>query len=366
MDCGSGMCRLGYAGDDAPRTVFSSVVGKWAKPPRMVGYGHKRNAYIGDEAQAKRGVLRLNYPIEHGIVTNWDDMELVWQHAFKELRVPPEEHPVLLTEVPLNPTANREKMMQILFETFSVPASYVALEGILSIYASGRNTGIVLQIGEGCCTTLTITEGYTFERCTQRMDLGGRDLSEFMGRLLGERGYALTTSAEREIAREIKEKECYVALDFEEETNTAACSNALMRSYKLPDGHTLTLGSERFRCPELLFQPALVGREDFGIHELVHFAIQNSEVDKRKDFYGNVVLSGGSTMFPGLAERMQKEMARLAPATMKVKIIAPPERKYSVWIGGSILASLSTFQQMWISREEYDEAGPMIVHRKCF
>ncbi|KAI8854743.1 hypothetical protein BC829DRAFT_379548 [Chytridium lagenaria] len=301
IDNGSGMCKAGFAGDDAPRAVsLSSIVGRPRHQGVMVGMGQK-DSYVGDEAQSKRGILTLKYPIEHGIVTNWDDMEKIWHHTFyNELRVAPEEHPA-----------------------------------VLSLYASGRTTGIVLDSGDGVSHTVPIYEGYALPHAILRLDLAGRDLTDYLMKILTERGYAFTTSAEREIVRDIKEKLCY--------------SSALEKSYELPDGQVITIGNERFRAPRPSSSP----------HSWC-------DVDIRKDLYGNIVLSGGTTMYPGIADRMQREITALAPSSMKIKIVAPPERKYSVWIGGSILASLSTFQAMWISKQEYDESGPSIVHRKCF
>lgn len=366
IDNGSGRCKTGLAGEDLPKAVFPAVIGKPKQKGIMVGTGQK-DEYVGDAAMARRGVLIIKYPLEHGIVTNWDDMEKIWHHAFySELRVDPQEHPVLLTEAPLNPKANRERMTQIMFETFTIPAFYVAIQAVLSLYASGRTSGIVLDSGDGVTHTVPIYEGFSLPHAVLRIDLAGRDLTSWMAKLLMQRGYSFTTSAELEIVRDIKQQLSFVAEDYEKELANAQSNSSLDKEYELPDGQVITVSQERFQCPEALFKPDLIGNEMPGMHITTYDSIMKTDIDIRKDLYNNIVMSGGSTMFAGIAERVQKEVEILAPSSMKIKVIAPPERQYSVWIGGSILSSLSTFQQMWVSKAEYDEMGPSIVHRKCF
>ncbi len=367
VDNGTGITKNGYAGEDQPRSVFPTLIGYPKYTSIMTDVEHyTREYYIGEEALQLRGVLRLSYPVGHGIVEDWGAMEKIWPYTFyTDLRLDPGEHPVLLTEPPLNPRPNREKMCEIMFETFNVPALYIAMQAVLSLYASGRTTGLVCDSGTGVTHVVPIYEGFALTHAISRLDLAGRDITEYLMRLLRQRGYALTTSAEKEIVRDIKEKLCYVALDPEKELKLPQKVSGMEKSYMLPDGETLTVGVERFLAPEVFFNPGAVGKETSPMDEVIVEAVSKCDIDLRRDLYANIVLSGGSTMFPGLKERLTKEIAEMIPENVEVKIIAPPERMYSVWIGGSILSSLKTFQKMWVTRKEYKDIGPTVVHR-CF
>ncbi|KAJ7382876.1 hypothetical protein OS493_032249 [Desmophyllum pertusum] len=253
-----------------------------------------------------------------------------------------------------------------MFETFAVPAMYLATQAVLALYSSGRTTGVVFDSGDGVSYAVPVYEGYALPHAILRLELAGRHVTEYLIRLLMERGYSFTSTSELEIARDIKEKLCFVSPDFEHQMSIADSGTKMNQSYELPDGRCVGVGNERFRAPECLFQPSFLGKPDTaGIHETIYNSIMKCDEDIRKQLFANTVLSGGSTLFSGIVERMEKEIASLAPLA-NIKIIAPAERKLSVWMGGSMLASLPTFQNMWIFKAEYDEHGPSIVHRKCF
>ncbi|MFX1537642.1 MAG: actin, cytoplasmic 2 [Promethearchaeota archaeon] len=363
VDNGTGLSKIGYSGEDQPRSVFPTLIGYPRFQSVMSDVEHYvREYYIGEEAMNYRGVLKLIYPIEHGVVTDWDAMEKIWFYTLhNDLRVNPSEHAVLLTEAPLNPERNRVKMAEIFFETFNVPAMYVSMQAVLSLYASGRTTGLVVDVGDGVMHIVPIYEGFAVTHAIERVDIAGRDITDYLRRLLRQRGFPLPSSSGREIVRDIKERLCYVTLDPKRELQLAEKVKGLEKRYTLPDGEILTIGPERFLAPEVLFNPAVIGREEQALNEVIYDSIQKCDMDLRKELYQNIVLSGGSTMFPGLKERLQKELAEMAPDNIDIRIVAPPERRYSVWIGGSILSSLRTFQRLWITRREYQEHGPFIL-----
>lgn len=404
IDNGSGTLKAGFAGEDKPSTYGPSYVGRFKYQKIMAGTQlsseemilryNNTEAYVGDAARANRGLLRLSYPLEHGVVTNWDDMERVWHHAYtRSLRAAPEDHPLLITEAPLNPRANRDRMCEVMFETFGVPCVYVSIQAVLALYASGRTTGVVLDSGDGVSHVVPVYDGFLLPPAVRRLDVAGRDVSEHLAfNIRRMSGVALHSSSEMDIVRDIKERCCFVSKDpLRDEklyggvpyshylplgvAGAVQAEQDLFTSYKLPDGHTLNLGVEQFRAPEILFNPQLIGSEAQGIHELTATAISKTDLDLRPALYQNIILSGGTTLLRNFGDRLISELKELqniltpwprstGDARVKIKIYAPPERKYSTWIGGSILAGLSTFKKMWVTAKEYAD-DPDIVHRKC-
>ena len=291
--------------------------------------------------------------IENGDIKNWDDMEKLWHHTYKELGVQPEEFPVLLTEAPTNPAASREKMTETMFEAFRVPALYVANKAVLALLASGRTTGLVLDSGYDTTFSVPIYEGYALPYCVQHIGVGGRHVTLQLLQLLSQSGHTLSLN----IANDVKEKLCHVAFDDQNDLSF----NSGSEGYELPDGKVIFIEGKS----------GLVGEKDiFGFSEAILKSVDtrcDAMLELRKDMYRNTILSGGNTMFPGLQDRLDHELnSKLSPRNGRWAVFAPSERKLTTWIGGSILGSLPTFQHMWISKEEYSEVGPSIVSRKCF
>lgn len=402
IDNGSGYIKAGFAGEERPKCYTPTIVGRPKYQKVMAGLlllaieqsasrYNNDEAYIGSIAQQNRGIMRLSHPMVHGVVTDWDDMERVWHHTYtNDLKAAPEDHPLLITEAPLNPRANRDRMCQIMFETFGVPCVYVSIQAVLSLYASGRTTGVVVDVGDGTSHVVPVYEGFSLPTSVKRMDIAGRDITENLAfNIRRISGMSFLSSAELDIVRSIKEKCCFLSKDpvrdekkylgmpYSRYLSSAADETDLFTSYKLPDGQLLSLGVEKFRAPEILFNPQIIGEESPGIHELTALAIAKTDLDLRPSLYQNVVLSGGSTLMKNFGDRMLSELksqqrvqnglswlvSQSKDLSTKIKIYAPPERKYSTWIGGSILAGLSTFKKLWVSAQEYAE-DPDIVYRK--
>ena len=376
IDNGTGYCKAGLSNEEGPRSVFPSCVG-YPKYQEILYNRDYKDFFIGDDALNKKAVLKLKYPMEHGVVNNWDDMEKIWGHIFtNELRVAPEEHNVMLTEAPLNPKENREKMAQIMFETFNVPGLYISIQAVLSLYSAGKNTGLVLDSGDGVTHAVPIFEGYRLPHAILRLDIAGRDLTEYMVNLLSETGNRFYTTAEKEIVKDIKEKSIYIPLNFEEEKEKVESF-----SYELPDGNHIIVRDQRIRCPEVLFKPSMLGKEGLGIHDLCDLAIQQCDIDLRKELYYNILLSGGNAMIKGLSERLTAVLKKKRGALLADIRVLPKQNeddenkenrikkydiKFAVWDGGKVASNLSDFESQWITKEEHEEYGATILHRKCF
>ena len=362
IDNGSGFCKAGFSGEFEPRTVFPSIFGS-PKNKLIMITGHQKDFYIGLDAEDIRGVLNLNYPIKEGNIIDWSEMENIWKYIFtNELRVDPSEHYIMISDSPMNPKINKEKLALIMFEEFNIPGLFFADQVVLPLYSIGKNIGIVADIGDAFSHFGSVFEGYSLRHSIIRMELAGRDVTDYLIRIFYEEGVHLTTTAEREIAKDIKEQTCYIALDFENEKNYYKSID-----YEMPDGNKIFIKDQRFRAPEILFQPEICGKYTGGIAQNFNESINRTDRDLRKELYENIVLSGGSTMFPGFTERFTNEIKNLAPYFYQshVEVTAEPERKLSSWIGCSILSSILP-EEYWISRDEYNESGNSILHRKCF
>jgi len=377
-DNGTGFVKCGFAGSNFPAHIFPSMIGR----PLMRFEEEFKNVelkdiMVGDECAQHRAMLETSYPIDHGIINDWKGMASVWDYTFKErLKIDPKEHKILLTEPPMNPKDNQKKILEHMFEKYQFEAAKVSIQAMLVLYAQGLLTGVVVDSGDGVTHIVPVWEGICPPTLIKRLNVAGRHITRYLIKLLQVRGYAFNRSADFETVRQIKEKFCYVGYDLEVESRLALETTVLMQEYTLPDGRVIKLGRERYEASEVLFKPGLIDVEGPGMHEMLFGMIQEADVDLRSSFYKHIVLSGGSTMYPGLPSRLEKEMRRLYLsevlkgdktrfAKFKLRIEDPPRRKHMVFLGGSVLADIMKDRaEFWISQKEWKEHGPNIIGKK--
>eukprot|EP00834_Sanchytrium_tribonematis_P006271 NODE_444_length_7340_cov_0.313631.p5 type:complete len:311 gc:universal NODE_444_length_7340_cov_0.313631:3076-2144(-) len=304
IDNGSGFVKAGWAGSNFPTSIFPSVVGRpiLTSQTDLKAIQEKtgktvKDIMVGDECTPFTQLLQMNYPMENGQVRNWDDMHFVWNYTFEKLKCNPKETYTMLTEPPLNPKKNRERMVETMMEQYQFSGCYIAIQAVLTLYAQGLLTGVVVDAGDGVTHIVPVYDGYSLNHLTRRLDIAGRDVTKYLIKLLLQRGYAFNKSADFETVREIKEELCYVAYDIPQEMKLAQETTYCVEKYVLPDGRTIKVGSERFEAPEVLFQPHLVDVESAGVAELLFNTIQTADMDIRSELYKHIVLSGGSTMY---------------------------------------------------------------------
>jgi len=315
--------------------------------------------------------------LNNGIICNWEDMEHVWDYTFHEkLKIDPKECKIMLTEAPLNPAQNRKRMVQVMFEKYNFNAAYISIQAVLVLYAQGLMTGVVVDSGDGVTHIVPVFEGYSLPHLTKRLDVAGRDVTRYLIKLLLLRGYAFNRTADFETIRQIKEKLCYVGHDLSLEQRLANETTVLMEKYTLPDGRVINIGGERFQAPEVLFEPHLIDVEGAGMAEQLFNCINKADMDTRSEFYQHIVLSGGTTMYPGLPSRLEKEIRKLylervlkgnkeAMKKFKIRIEDPPRRKHMVFLGGAVLAEIMKDKEVfWMTKKEYDEEGENVL-KKC-
>ncbi|OAF69974.1 Actin-related protein 2 [Intoshia linei] len=377
-DNGTGFVKCGFSGSNFPDYQFPAIVGRPVlRADTEIENVHLKDIMVGDEADKVRNMLEISYPMSKGQIINWEDIVHIYDYAFSEtkLNIDPKNSKILLTEPPLNPKKNSIKMAELMFEHYNFSAIYISIQAVLTLYAQGLMTGVVCDCGDGVTHIVPVVEGHALTHLITRLDVAGRHVTNYLIKLLSLRGYIFNKSADFELVRRIKEKLCYCAYDIEQEEILAHDTTVLVEKYTLPDGRVITVGSERYHAPECLFQPHLVDVEGSGMSEMIFNTIQKADMDVRKTLYKHILLSGGSTMYPGLPSRLARELKQLyldrvlkgkkeGLENFKLVIVDPPRRRHMVFIGGSVFAEIiKNNDNFWLTREMWQEKGAKSLDR---
>lgn len=390
---------MGFAGNMEPQYIVPTAIAT----PNADSKGRNQKGiadldfYCGDEALAHSKTYQVTYPIRHGQIDNWTHMEQYWEHCiFKYLRAEPEDHYFLLTEPPLNAPENREFTAEIMFETFNVPGLYIAVQAVLALAASWTSkavkertlTGTVIDSGDGVTHVIPVAEGYVIGSSIKHIPLAGRDITQFVLQLLRERGEGMPAAMAKEVAKRVKETHSYVCPDIVREYTKYDDDPAKwFKEYNGADPVTkkpfkVDIGYERFLAPEIFFNPEIFSSDWLTpLPKIVDDTIQSCPIDTRRGLYGNVVLSGGSTLFKDFGRRLERDVRRAVdyrlrkseeltghkPKPVAVKVITHHMQRYAVWFGGSMLASTPEFYDVCHTKQQYDENGPSICrHNPVF
>eukprot|EP01133_Synstelium_polycarpum_P022704 gene22704-27230_t len=298
--------------------------------------------------------MDLVRPMDRGVITNFKEIETIWNSVFEKLKVDPKENHVIISDGPLNTKRHREKIAETMFETFGVSGLYIENKSHLALYASGRRTGLVVDSGEGTTTVVPIVMDHIVQQSCISMDVGGSHLTEYLAELLAP-VHQFSTPSELECVRRIKELHASVPLEYPETTKH--------HIYRMPDGQVLNLSDEPSNCTQILFEPSIIGQSGQGLHRNIQSSIINiDKQDIRQQLFANIVLTGGTSKIPGFQERLLKELESLVPQHPKIHIYAPLDGDLSTWIGASLMASQTEFPQKLITRCHYGEYGHGIIH----
>lgn len=369
IDNGSGYMKAGFSGEEAPKVMFPTMVGKTKVEGIYVG-DEKKESIIGSEAEKKFGILDISYPIQGGVVVNWDEMERIWTNTFyAELKIAPEEHNLLLTESPFTSRKDREKTLEMMFETFNCASTYIVAQSVLAAYSVGKSTGISIDCGHTSLNFAPIYEGFLQKNCVFHIPIAGKDINDLLINLLIKNGQVIESKMQKQSIIKAKELYCYFAQNYEEEEKEFEQKNEEeIKEWELPDKRKIKIGKERFQSTEVLFNPKKYGYKYDNFQELFKKTIISIDSDLREIMQANIIFNGGSTLIKGFKNRVTEEIEEAGKDyTYKKKIHTYPEAQFMAWIGGSILSSLSNFENLWITKAEYKEEGKStIVHKKCF
>ncbi|CAK62550.1 unnamed protein product (macronuclear) [Paramecium tetraurelia] len=362
IDMGSSQIKAGFGGEDKPKVIFNSYIGR--PKVKALSATNSQELYVGNQiTDSIRGNMKIKYPYQKGIIKDMNDMDQLWKYTFQELHSNPKECPILLTEPSFSSQIQKMEIAKQFFENYDCPALFFAVSGIVSLFASGKTTGVILDVGDTVSQSIPIYDGFYIQHSAQRVDLAGRDVTDNLNNLLRRSGYIFTKSAELEIIKKIKEKRCFLSPTMIAEEKFQE-ERKIKDQYMLPDNNTIEISYEKQRAPEILMSPEKYGLELNSIPEILANSIQKVDLDLRKSLYNEIVLTGGTSLMQGFPERLIGEVKRLIPKDAKVKIWAPPERITLCWQGGSILSKLASFKSMWILKKEFEDEGERILIKK--